>query len=833
MRKNIIPAMLILLQSLFFSLYSINISGVEKKMDTLEYRMIGPGIQYTKFQLPEYPLSAYLLKIDMTNPYNLVETFQAGNQAGKTEAMTTAYSRLNAASHNSLAGVNGNFWIVSGQGQPTELLGVPHSGSAMGGEMITDPNNWNRGHGSIGFAMIDANKKVWIDDVTFAGKVSIPNKGEYPVSQINRIRGENELVLFNNYLGVGKTTRTDNNGTEVFIKPIDNTQWNTNQEVKCVVTRIIANQGANVLQSGESVLSGNGAAQTFLSALSSGDTLSVHMGIKTLTDNQYPSVQEMITGNALVMKNGTLTDRNTNEAYNSQLYPRTGIGTSQDGKILFLIVIDKKGTSIGASTASMCEILKAFGAVHATSMDGGGSAQMMLEGQIVNNPADGKERPVANGWFLYHKAPEDNNITKIAFDDIRSELPSLAMYKPRILAYNQYGVLIDKELENYTLTCSEGLGEITADGAFIANGSATSGTLTVTYNNASVTKNLNITSGVMCFRLDSVLIDNQLSYPIEVQSLSNAEVLSIPPALLNWQIQDNTICKIENGLLKGLSNGKTKIYGSIGTANDSLLVTVEIPDKNVMIYDDFSNSSNEWKLSASSQLSASLSSSDLPTSWTPGLAVNITYKSGRLPFIKLTNQKPLYSLADSIKIIINTGDMLIDRVLISLRANNSKLTVAKEFNSFINDGRNTEIVFALNDFFDTSDIAVFPIWLDNFNFYLKTMTENQSYALAFKEIQLIYGASDLSGIENPATEKGYHIYPNPVQKSDMQVHFNEQTDMIDYELFNISGQKIMSQHSMTVNGKVLTIPVKSLAPGYYFLTITTDRKRSTSKIIRK
>jgi len=451
----------------------------------------------------------------------------------------------------------------------------------------------------------------------------------------------------------------------------------------------------------------------------------------------------------------------------------------------------------------------------------------------VNNPADGKERPVANGWFLYHKAPEDNNITQIAFDDIRSELPSLALYKPKILGYNQYGVLISKNLENYSLTCSEGLGEITADGAFIANGSATSGTLTVTYNNASVTKNLNITSGVISFRLDSVLIDNQFSYPIEVQSLSNAEILSIPPALLNWQIQDNTICKIENGLLKGLSNGKTKIYGSIGTANDSLLVTVEIPDKNVMIYDDFNNSSNEWKLSASSQLSASLSSSDLPASWTSGLAVKITYKSGRLPFIKLTNQKPLYSLADSIKIIINTGDMLIDRVLISLHANNSKLTAAKEFNSFVGESRNTEIKFALSDFFDTNDIAVFPVWLDNFNFYLKAMTENQSYALAFKEIQLIYGNSDFSGIQNPATEKGYRVYPNPVHNSDIQVYFNEPTDEMNYELFNISGQKILSKQSINLNGKIVTIPVNTLSPGCYFLTISTNHKKSTSKIIVK
>ncbi|MDD4713155.1 MAG: hypothetical protein PHP34_07490, partial [Bacteroidales bacterium] len=85
MKKSTVLFWLILLQSLYVNVTAINISGVEKQMDTLEYRMIGPGIRYTRFVLPDYPLSAYLLTIDQTNPYNFVETFQAGNQVGKTE----------------------------------------------------------------------------------------------------------------------------------------------------------------------------------------------------------------------------------------------------------------------------------------------------------------------------------------------------------------------------------------------------------------------------------------------------------------------------------------------------------------------------------------------------------------------------------------------------------------------------------------------------------------------------------------------------------------------------------------------------------------------------
>lgn len=318
--------------------FVIDASGNENQIDTLVHRQVAPGITYTKTYFPMYPLNVYMLTVDLNNEYNAVETFQAGNQAGKTEAMTDAFKRLTTVSHTPIGSVNGNFWIVSGQGYPNELLGVPHSGSIRNGEMITEPNDWNRGHGNIGFAALDKNKKLWIDDMSFDGKVIVEGQDNYSISQVNRVRGADELVFFNNYVG---KTRTDDNGTEVFIKPKGQI-WGINEDVSCEVVRIIRGKGGNDILPGESVLSGSGIAQTFLDKLQVGQLLKVNMGVCTLVDNFKPMVQQMVTGNALVMKNGELTDRNTNESYNSQLYPRTGIGMSEDGKKLFLIVIDKQ-----------------------------------------------------------------------------------------------------------------------------------------------------------------------------------------------------------------------------------------------------------------------------------------------------------------------------------------------------------------------------------------------------------------------------------------------------------------------------------------------------------
>lgn len=464
-----------------------------RNIDTLEYKKIGPGMVYARLSLPDYPISAYMLTVDLKNPYNFVETFQAADQVGKTQKMTDA-----GKDSHTIAGVNGNFWIVPGQNQPNVLLGTPHSGSIKNGEMITDPNGWNRGRSKdqkellqeIGFAIIDKQKKIWIDDFGFDAKVEIPKIGSYPIAQVNRIRKEDELVFYNSYLGEA-VTRTNDEGTEVVVKLIRGQKWQVNKQVICEVTKIIKNKGANPIAAGEYILSGTGKASLFLNQLSVGNRIKINMGVYSLLGNKRPSITQMLTGNALVLKNGLITIRNQNEGYNSTRYPRTGIGMNKKGDKLFLIVIDRSKGSIGANTATMCAILKVAGAWNATSMDGGGSAQLMINQKIINNPADGRERSVANGWFVKHKAPIDSVITKIEFSDYKLKVPVSNEFKPVILGYNKYGVLIDEDVKGYKLSCSSLIGRIKED-KFIAGEISSKGMLIAVFNGISTTKSIEV-----------------------------------------------------------------------------------------------------------------------------------------------------------------------------------------------------------------------------------------------------------------------------------------------------------------------------------------------------
>lgn len=827
---------LFLLNSNIIKAGDIDILGIPTSIDTLEYKQVGPGVMYSRLSLPNYPLSFYMLTVDLNNNYNFIETSQTQNQLGKTEAMTTAFTRLSSENHRPIGSVNGNFWVVSGQNQPDELLGVPYSGSMKNGEMITMPSNWNRGRATttedllqeIGFAVLDTNKKMWIDDMGFDGKVIIDGIGEYPISEINRIRDTDQIVFYNNFMGE-VPTRSDDSGIEVFIKPKSNQSWQVNSDVECEVIDIIKDKGENTVQEGFSVLSGQGAGRTFLENLAIGQTVKVNMGIFTLQDTTQVPAKQMVTGNALVLKNGELTIRNTNETYNSQLYPRTGIGMSQDGKTLYLITIDKGNGSIGASTATMCGILNSCGAWNATSMDGGGSAQMMLRGNIVNNPSDGSERAVANCFVVYQNTPDDDTISKIEFEDYKVDIPSFASYKPVILAYNQYGALINEDLKDFTLTCDASLGTIKNDSIFVGSSSTANGLLTAHYKELSVSKPITVTASSISFKLDSVLIDQRREYPIEVQSTIESNTMEVDPSLLTWTIKNPEICVIDNGTLKGLKNGSTTVVGSLGDYSDSIKVYVEIPESNKILFDSIST--DNWTFTSSSALNATISNFGLPTSWESGAAINFVYTATRAPFLKLTRNEPLFSLPDTIKIGINLKDISLSKAVLSLRANNSTNGITTEFTSLPNN-IDTEISLPLADIFDTSDIAIYPVWFEYLNFYLGTQTLGQTYTLGIKDITLCYNGYDITYLPSVKIS-AYQVFPNPVKNEIYIIPNNDIVTPINVKLFDLSGKMIKNWDVNNTSEKIV-LSMQGISSGTYLLKIQQNNNAfETVKIIKR
>ncbi len=78
-------------------------------------------------------------------------------------------------------------------------------------------------------------------------------------------------------------------------------------------------------------------------------------------------------------------------------HPRTAAGTSQDGRYLYLVVIDGRqdGYSIGATTPETAEWMQRFGAYTALNLDGGGSTALVIADK--NGRAQTLNRPIHKG----------------------------------------------------------------------------------------------------------------------------------------------------------------------------------------------------------------------------------------------------------------------------------------------------------------------------------------------------------------------------------------------------------------------------------------------------
>jgi hypothetical protein len=125
--------------------------------------------------------------------------------------------------------------------------------------------------------------------------------------------------------------------------------------------------------------------------------------------NNRPSrVWTAISGDRMLVTKGEIVG----DLDDSALEPRTAIGINQNGRYIYLVVVDGRQPfySAGATFQELTELLVEQGAYLAMSLDGGGSSTMVIEGEdgrprILNSPIDnyipGRERPVGNHFGVY------------------------------------------------------------------------------------------------------------------------------------------------------------------------------------------------------------------------------------------------------------------------------------------------------------------------------------------------------------------------------------------------------------------------------------------------
>ena len=744
-------------------------------IDTLDSYQVGPGIVYTRFDITNSSSTrhCYVYEVDLTNPYNQVEESHSTTM-GNTERMVDAHKRLDAPEHRSIGSVNCNFWIVSSQdeGQYNGLTGVPCTGQVRNGKIGTNITNWNIGHGDpdpvlgrkqdVGYLMIDADKKAHIDQVSWDAHLAIGDQA-MPISEVNRNRSnpsDNEVVMFNSDMGT-KTTLTKSQidtrlGTnlpmiEVVVKLEQD--WAMNQHLFAEVVSINTTGGTKI-EEGYAVFRGRGTGKTFLETAKVGDRVQFIMGMYESLSGDRPNIKQLSAGNCYVMREGKLTNRNWNEDYNNKNYPRTGFGVSKDHNTLWLMVMEKPGMY----THEMASILRHFGAWEAAGADGGGSAQFNLGGQIINPTTEGVARAVGNSIFLFSTAPEDSTVVEMRTKATFLRLPKYAAIKPEFLGYNKYGMLIDKNLPGVTLSCAPETGYITEEGHFVCLGS---GTLTATYDQASLPIEIVLVEdGNPFLRLDSILISNKTTYPIEVNGELDGKAFAILPSSVDWTVNDPTICEVNaDGVLTGLANGTTNVQGILGNTTMHLAVRVETVEQTPLFWENMIAIENRWKLKTTT------------SAWKTAFnEVNgqaelyLNYTGGRQPHITLEAADTLlYSTPSALEMRIQPTGNLIDKITIALKANNQYTSKNFTYQDIIADSMNSIYIDIDSLFNINNDPSIYPISLDFIKFTINAKATKQEYHIPIEGIYLHYdgfnSTTDIeqtSIIENNCTQKMLH-----------------------------------------------------------------------------
>jgi len=86
------------------------------------------------------------------------------------------------------------------------------------------------------------------------------------------------------------------------------------------------------------------------------------------------------------------------------VHPRTAIGYTKDNKMIIVVVDGRQPASRGVYLEELASIMLQVGCYEALNLDGGGSSQIMVNGQTLNNPSGNGGREVMSAIAVYNYA---------------------------------------------------------------------------------------------------------------------------------------------------------------------------------------------------------------------------------------------------------------------------------------------------------------------------------------------------------------------------------------------------------------------------------------------
>ena len=780
------------------------LQGNTYTVDTLYHAPVGPGTTQTSLRVEgAYNLNVFYTVTDLSHPNVEMRVAPANKNSLAGGAAVSTMAKNNTTDEvQYFAGVNADFF---GYSKP------------IGSTVINNEIWYANNNGWTGWA-IDADKKTLLGNSAFVGSVTSSAGASHTLTSVNNARNENNLVIYTTKYG--STSGTNDYGTEVIITPVEGALRVGTVQMK--VMEAPHTKGSTTIPSGSYILSGHGTASTFVAGLTEGEVITVNtqmkLGDKTITATQMAGGQPVILSGGQVLNTESALDHLT------ALNPRTAIGYDATGTKVVLLVVDGRSTaSQGCVSKVLADIMREVGCSEAMNFDGGGSSALYTKVLgLRNDPSDGKERSVTNGVFAVSNAPVDNTVAALAFEDFKTALPKYGFYNPRVYAFNKYGVMISDDFEEATLSCPKELGEIVDNGTILFSNGEGSHVLTATYGDAKAEVIVTIGSGAPAFRLDSVLVDSFTDYQMEVTATVGDKEMPLENSALTWTVEDASIATVDDaGVVHGLKNGTTHVYGKVEDFSDEILVKVEIP---TVRYQDIESNfdATTWKVTKSGVKEESISACG-----SNGIAVDYTISSSRNAYVKLAKNLPIWSRPDSIELQLNPGDATIKQITIQVTPSQGAKAANLTITPTLTPNVVNRIAIPVGDVADITDAGIFPLTINAISVYFSDAVNTVGH-LEMPHIYGVYKAiapdAGVEGIEADKVAQVLVPVPNPVDAGAV-VEINA-SENATYAIYNAAG-------ALVAKGYGNKLATSNLVSGIYVVSVVDDNVTRTARLVIK
>ena len=409
-----------------------------------EQKTLSSGVTHYRLRFSSpVTINVNLVTADLSDPDVRVEAFLGQDKIMKTEKMTAGFARRKSAGRNPVVSQNAHFWSMSSQTGTSAGVHATNTllgGCMVNGSIITETNyvmdQWNGGPSRHGVLGIASDGKAYIGNYQTTVKAMCPAKwGADESSNCLLVTEVNKYCIASDYMALFTPeypsdrafkvldtsacqpgTVVTGTSKEVYLKLDAGQKMKHNEWVTATVGKITDNTSGGTRGDYDLVLVATpGISQSVLGVVAVGDQMKFKYTWEPVGNDKtnVPDFENVIAGNAIVMKDGAVTTRATDEAYNTKVYSRSAYGVSADNTKLVMCVIDNKshatyGSSSGCNTTRMSYIMKHFGADDVLNCDAGGSAQMVVGCTLVNSPSDGSERAVASGIMVYSESGNIN-----------------------------------------------------------------------------------------------------------------------------------------------------------------------------------------------------------------------------------------------------------------------------------------------------------------------------------------------------------------------------------------------------------------------------------------